>query len=189
MGIRIGAGQMGDKSNIVGFAPRNSLAGSGDSEPNRSDAYTDFILKHGHMPDRSQAAAIGKLLGKRVRAADGSLQPPKSKSEKAAAKKTRRIDQDEETIDANLNRAIDAIALLAQNEGDPIALIHRMSPMEQDEISENIEKAVKWLIRFSNDWRSYVQNGIVQAQNAAPADDGQAWARRLYLVTNGDLGS
>ena len=153
---------MVDKSNIVGFTPRDSLpsTGDGDGDLSRSDAYSDFIVKHGRIPDRSQAAAIGKLLGKRVRAADGSLQPPKSKSEKAAAKKARRIDADEEIIDANLNRAIDAIALLAQNEADPIALIHRMSPMERDETSENIEKAVGWLIRLSNHWRSYVQNGI-----------------------------
>jgi hypothetical protein len=184
-----------ERSNIVAFASPSLGApdalreeAAAFAEENGADAYTDFILKHGFRPERSQAAAIGKLIGRRVRAADGSLQPSKSKAERAATKKTRQIEKDEERIDADLNRAVDAIALLAQNECDPIALIHRMSTMEEEEITANIEKAVEWIQRFTNHWRHHVQNGIIQTQNAAAGDDGQARTRGLHLVRESDCG-
>jgi hypothetical protein len=148
--------------------------------------HSDFILAHGQRPDRDQAAAIGKLLGKKVRAADGSLQPPKSKAGRTAAKKSRRIGNDEGDTDANLDRMINAIALLAQNESAPIALIQRMSTMQQDEVSENIEKALKCMIRFADRWLSHVRNGIAQSQTAASENAAAARAAQLYLVRESD---
>ena len=41
--------------------------------------YSDFLLKNKARPDRSQAAAIGALMGGRVMASDGSMQPPRRK--------------------------------------------------------------------------------------------------------------
>ena len=110
----------------------------------------------------------------------------KSRAARRRAKKERQIEKDEQRIDADLNRAIDAIALLAQNNVDPIALIHRISPMEEEEIASNIEKSLEWLLRFANQWRSYVQNRIVQTENIAAGNDGQARSGRLHLVRRGD---
>jgi hypothetical protein len=53
---------------------------------NGANAYTDFILKHGRRPDPVDAAVIGRLLGKRVRASDGTMQPQPSKAERDALK-------------------------------------------------------------------------------------------------------
>jgi hypothetical protein len=125
----------------------------------------------------------------------GSCAPPEptaaphKKAVKAArrrSKQQRQIEKDEQRIDADLNRALDAIALLAQNEVDPIALIHRISPMEEEEIAGNIEKSLEWLHRFVNQWRSYVQNRFIQTQNVVAGNDGSTRAGRLYLVRQSD---
>ena len=112
----------------------------------------------------------------------------KPKAARRLAKQRREIEKDEQRIDADLNRALDAIALLAQNEVGSMALIHRLSPMEEEKITGNIVKLLEWLLRFANQWQSYVQNGIIQAKNSAPADDGQARARRLHLIPGDNHG-
>jgi hypothetical protein len=153
-----------------------------------SDAYYDFLLQHGRRPDRKEAAAIGKLLGRQVRAEDGSLQPTKSKTERAAAKQVRQIEKDEQRIDSELNRVIDAVALLAQNQCDPAALIHRIAPIEEEEVIENLDKAVEWFQRFTNHWQHHVKNRIIKAQDQASGNDGSTRTRRLYLVRESDCG-
>jgi len=112
----------------------------------------------------------------------------KPKAARRLAKQRREIEKDEQRIDADLNRALDAIALLAQNEVDPIVLIHRLSSMGKVEITGNIVKLLEWLLRFANQWQSYVQSGIIQAQNAAPGDEGQPRARGLYLIPGDNHG-
>ena len=37
--------------------------------------YSDYLRKHGGRPDPATAATIGALLGGRVKASDGSMQP------------------------------------------------------------------------------------------------------------------
>ncbi len=126
---------------------------------------------------------------RRDAAADGGrqLRPPVSKAQRKAAKMARQIERDEKDVDMDINRALDAIALLAQNKNDPPALILRISTVEQTEITENIEKALEWLLPFANHWRNYVQNGFVQSQNPAARDDGRTRPRRrLHLVSEGD---
>lgn len=39
------------------------------------NAYSDYLRKHGRRPDPVTAAIIGRLLGGRVKASDGSMQP------------------------------------------------------------------------------------------------------------------
>lgn len=46
------------------------------------NAYSFFLRKHGRRPGREQAATIGRLLGGRVAAADGSMQPPLTKADR-----------------------------------------------------------------------------------------------------------
>lgn len=42
--------------------------------------YSSFLRKHDVRPDAAQAATIGRLMGTRVRASDGSMQPRKARS-------------------------------------------------------------------------------------------------------------
>jgi hypothetical protein len=42
--------------------------------------YADFLRKHDRRPDPVTAATIGKLMGTRVRADDGSMQPKTKRS-------------------------------------------------------------------------------------------------------------
>jgi hypothetical protein len=39
------------------------------------NAYSDYLRKHGRRPDPATAKTIGRVLGGRVKAADGSMQP------------------------------------------------------------------------------------------------------------------
>jgi hypothetical protein len=180
-----------DKPNIIAFGQLDTQRAlraefAANAAANGADAYTDFIQRNGRLPDRLEAAAIGRLLGKRVRAADGTLQPRPSKSQRAAAKKAREIEKAEARVDADLSRLCDAISLLAQNECDPLALIHRISPAEEEEVIENFDKAIEWLERFAQRWRCHVQNRIIEAKDVNAGNDGQARARGLYLVRCSD---
>lgn len=132
-------------------------------------------------------------MGKRSNIIDfaGSRAPPPpppalTKVRRRRAKKERQIERDEERIDADLNRTLDAMALLAKNESDPVALILRTTPMEEEEIAGNLEKSLEWLQRFANQWLGYVQNRSLKAENIAAGNDGQAGPGRLYLVRQSD---
>jgi hypothetical protein len=57
---------------------------------NGSNPYSDFLREHGHRPDRGQAATIGRLMGARVRASDGSMQPVLTAGERAAIRSIRK---------------------------------------------------------------------------------------------------
>jgi hypothetical protein len=46
------------------------------------NAYTDYLRAHKKRPPRAEAEAIGKLLGGRVRADDGTMQPKKRPTRK-----------------------------------------------------------------------------------------------------------
>lgn len=41
------------------------------------NAYSDYLRRHGRRPDPATAAGIGQYLGGRVKADDGSMQPPR----------------------------------------------------------------------------------------------------------------
>ena len=181
------------KTNNIVYLPRHDEAllkeASDLSDRYGKNPYSDFVLMNGCRPPAAVAAAIGKLLGTRLRASDGSLQPTKSKSERAADKMRRKLENSEKNIDENLNRVLDAIALIAQNHADPIALIHRISAFEHEEIAGNLEKAVNWLTRFADQWHRHVENGFVQTQNIASRRDDEARPRRLHLVGESDCRS
>jgi hypothetical protein len=117
------------------------------------NAYSDYLLHHHKRPDRDEAATIGRLLGGRVRAADGSLQPPLTKTDrlvlqgirsrrKAAA---RRYDQ--------ILRLHAAIAALSQNQDDPADIIAGGSLLfDGPEIASQLDLALCWLSRFAMEW-------------------------------------
>lgn len=117
------------------------------------NAYSDFVLKHLRRPDRDQAAAIGRLMGVRVRAADGTLQPEPTKAERVAARKSRRQQRVENDYVDQILRFRCALANLAQNNSDPADLIRYMDPLFGDElvIREQIAHAVQWINRFAGE--------------------------------------
>ena len=50
------------------------------------NAYSTYLRQHRRRPSRGEAASIGRLLGGRVRASDGSMQPRPSAAERKARK-------------------------------------------------------------------------------------------------------
>ena len=150
------------------------------------NAYSQFIHKHAHRPDRAQAATIGRLIGRRVRASDGTLQPTPGKAERAAKRAAKHAQKAEARVDAELSRAIDAIAFLAQNEIDPAPLIARISPMEAEAVSANLKKAVEWLSRFADGWQSHVYIGNVETKGRTSGHRNQAGRAGLRLVRCSD---
>lgn len=41
-----------------------------------ANPYSAYLRKHGRRPSKEEAAGIGRVLGGRVRAEDGTMQPP-----------------------------------------------------------------------------------------------------------------
>lgn len=153
---------------------------------NGHDAYSDFLLKYGRRPGRAEAAAIGALLGRRVLAADGSLQPKLSKPARAARRVARRAEEAEMQIDAELSRVLDAVSFLAKNEIDPNALIARISPAEAEALTEQFGKAVLWLKRFEIGWRSHVNIGTSETEKPSTGNCDQAQQVGLRLIRSRD---
>jgi hypothetical protein len=138
--------------------------------------YSDYLLKYHRRPDAEEAAAIGRLIGGRVEAADGCVYPPLSKADRRvlgeikARRKTaaRRYNQ--------ILRLRSAIALLAQNEDDPADLIACGSILfDCPEIANQMELARGWLNRFAREWSrgkeactgDAEQAGCAQVQNGS----------------------
>jgi len=112
------------------------------------NAYSDYLLKHGCRPSRKVAATIGRLIGVRVKAADGTMQPPRAKDEKIArAGLHRKWD--------HIARLRSALAQLAKNEDSPESIIHSIFSADRAEIGANLEKSLKWLIRFADHWHCH----------------------------------
>ena len=82
---------------------------------NGSNPYSDFLRKHGHRPDRGQAAAIGRLMGARVRASDGSMQPILTAGEREAIRSVRKERREWSQKLDHVHRTITAITALAEN--------------------------------------------------------------------------
>jgi hypothetical protein len=116
--------------------------------------YSDFILRQGCRPDCNQASAIGRLMGIRVRAADGSLQPRRTKAEQATERLAKGRRKTEGDYLEQVLRLRGALVSLANNEDDPAAVIPYIDPMFGDDsvIREHLDRAVKWINRFAEEW-------------------------------------
>src|ERR1051325_8545704 len=88
------------------------------AEARGPNLYSDFLIRNGRRPERAEAASIGRLMGQRVRAADGTLQPRQSKSEKAATKRAKSQRQKEEECLSQIVRLRCALANLAANQDE-----------------------------------------------------------------------
>lgn len=117
--------------------------------------YSDYVIKNARLPEPAEACSIGQLLGGRVRASDGSLQPPLSKDDREAIKASKarkRAASNRYDQISNLRSAIDA---LARMEDDPATLIAGGSVLlDRDQISLQIDTALCWLNRFAEEWHS-----------------------------------
>lgn len=124
------------------------------TEARGPNLYSDFLIRNGRRPERAEAASIGRLMGHRVRAADGTLQPRQTKAEKAAAGRTKSQRQKEEERLNQIVRLRCALANLAANQDDPADVIPYIDPLFDDSalIREQLAHAVDWINRFAEEW-------------------------------------
>jgi hypothetical protein len=120
------------------------------------NAYSDYLLKHGCRPGRKVAATIGRLIGMRVKAADGTMQPPRTKAEQSARADLRRKWD-------HIARLRSALAQLAQNEDSPASIVECIVSADRAEIGANLEKSLAWLRRFADQWHCYGKEERPQA--------------------------
>jgi len=133
------------------------------------NAYSDYLLKHGCRPNRNAAATIGRLIGVRVKAADGTMQPPRTKADKfARAELHRKWD--------HIARLRSALAQLVQNNDSPESIIHSIVSEDRAEIGANLDKSLLWLIRFAEEWHSH---GAEERPQATHSD-----SRRIFRPAN-----
>jgi hypothetical protein len=150
--------------------------------------YYDFILEHGRRPNRKEAAVLGKMLGRQVEASDGSHQPPLSQAARSAARDEKRAEQADLRLDMELNRLLDAIALLAENHLDPAPLIARISPSERDLLVLQLGKAVSWVNRFASGWLRHVNIGNEEAEINSTGNSDCIERGGLRLIRSRDHG-
>ena len=133
------------------IANDNFLAEADDFEaiagPN---PYSNFLRKHARRPDRAQAAAIGRLMGGRVRASDGTLQPILTKGERAALSDIKRRRREWAQRFDHIQRTAAAVAALTLNRDDPSTVFeYGAERFLTPEFRETLESAVLWLNAFA----------------------------------------
>lgn len=118
--------------------------------------YSQFLRKHDHRPDREQAVAIGRLMGGRVRASDGSMQPELTIGEKAAIRSIKKRRKDWSSQCDHIQRTIAAIGALSQNQHEPSTVIaYGTEAFANPALREQLDFALNWLMRFAEESRRY----------------------------------
>jgi hypothetical protein len=118
------------------------------------NAYSDFLKNHGCRPEPEQATTIGRLIGARVKAADGRMYPAPSAAERKTRRAIRQESADETKGALEILRLRKAISGLAANTRDPADLIKSLSSdIDEPEIREQLQDAVEWLTRFAEEWQ------------------------------------
>src|SRR5262245_41525391 len=80
----------------------------------------------------------------------------RTKAQREAISRAKRIREADARIDGDLSRALDAILFLSRNEVDAAPLIARISAMEAETVTANLIKAVEWLNRFADSWHVFI---------------------------------
>jgi hypothetical protein len=120
---------------------------------NGKNPYSDFLLKYGFRPDRTHAATLGRLINKRVRAADGTLQPQLTSRQRAVAKATKARKTAESSRISQIAKLICAVRDLSEISMIPEDLVSHFSPQfDVPVIRENLNLAVEYLNRLSEEW-------------------------------------
>jgi hypothetical protein len=118
------------------------------------NTYSCFIREHGGLPDRQQAVTIGKLMGVRVKASDGSLQPPLTEAERARHRQIRAEHKRWSRESDHIWRIKTAIAAISQNFDHPSAVIeYGANDLLTPAIRAQLEIALPWMIRFIRELR------------------------------------
>jgi anti-sigma factor ChrR (cupin superfamily) len=105
----------------------------------------------------------------RVKAADGTMQPPRTKAEQLArAELHRKWD--------HVARLRSALAQLAQNEDSPASIVECIVSVDRAEIGANLEKSLAWLMRFAEHWHCH---GTKERPQVAHRD-----SRRVFRLAN-----
>jgi hypothetical protein len=119
------------------------------------NAYSDYLSEHGRRPDPDQAAVIGRLVGMRVKASDGSMQPRRTKAERETLREARDRQRTRSRYRRQVTRLRQALASLAENEDSPSDVIDHVHPeFDEPVIRAHLDHAVEWLSRFVQEWRS-----------------------------------
>ena len=123
---------------------------------NGPNPYSDFLRKHSHRPDRDQAATIGRLMGARVRASDGSMQPVLTAGERAAIRSIREERREWAQQFDHIHRTITAITALAENHHEPSeVLAYGSDEFSKANVRESFRSAINWLQRFAEVLRNH----------------------------------
>ncbi|MBS0530453.1 MAG: hypothetical protein JSS22_13855 [Proteobacteria bacterium] len=132
----------------------NSEALALESEYGKN-AYSDYLRKHHKRPTPQEAAGIGRLLGGRVQAEDGSLQPALNDPDRAAIASIKKRRSDASRRYDQIMRLRMAIVALASNRDDPSDVIAGGSVLLNDgEITLHLPDALEWLTRFAEEWEN-----------------------------------
>jgi hypothetical protein len=126
---------------------------------NGPNLYSTFLRKHGYRPSRQQAFAIGRIMGARVRASDGTMQPELAAGEKAAIRaiKKRRKEWAKQT--EHIHRTIAAVSSLFENEHEPSTVILSGADVFYSAtFREQLKFAVDWLNRFAEELHHHEQD-------------------------------
>jgi hypothetical protein len=117
------------------------------------NAYSSYLRKHGGRPGREEAAAIGRLLGGRVKAADGSMQPPLTVADRHVLRGIKSRRKAFARRYEQIARLKQAIAALAENMDDPAEVFGDGSCVLDDaQIAKDLDIALCWLTRFGEYW-------------------------------------
>ncbi|HWA04597.1 MAG TPA: hypothetical protein VG819_13840 [Rhizomicrobium sp.] len=129
--------------------------------------YSDFLRKHGRLPDPKTAATIGRILGGRVQANDGSLQPPETANDRAAAKQKRAQQRAYAKRCEQVARLRAAIATLASLEAssDSILLFGEIAVGDPAMVAK-VDDALRCLHRFAGQCHGQSQKPSAQKQGA-----------------------
>lgn len=117
------------------------------------NAYSSYLRKHGRRPKPEEAASIGRLLGGRVQADDGTMQPPLNESDKVTIRGIQSRRQAYARRYDHIMRLKTALAALAENVDDPAEVIGEGScVLDESEIDAQLDTALCWLKRFAEHW-------------------------------------
>jgi hypothetical protein len=117
------------------------------------NAYSDFLRQHGQRPEPNQAATLGILLGWRVRASDGSMQPRLTKAERDATRAARTKERHKAKYRRQVARLREALLSLAETVDSPADVIEYIDTrFDEPMIREHLHHAVEWLSRFAQEW-------------------------------------
>ena len=119
---------------------------------NGPNPYSDFLRKNGYRPSREQASVIGRLMGARVRANDGSMQPMLTPAERDAIRSIRKRRREWAERIEHVDRTVAAITALAENNHEPSAVLsYGTDVFFTPDVRQKIDSALEWLSRFAKE--------------------------------------